>query len=216
MGRERVELKKIEKAAARHVTFSKRRRGLIKKAQELSILCDADVGLIIFSATGKLFEYSNTSMEMILKKYSESFTGSLNSQQLNIELYNQDVRRTKEEMENIDYALRHMHGEDLQGLTIKELQKLEQKLEVGLRRIQSTKGYQLEEENARLHLELKQCSNLKNNNAVEFSLIEPLETRDHSQSSESVHNAYTPRSQHKTSIQHNEAADTDLQLGLAI
>lgn len=41
------------------MTFSKRRRGLIKKAEELSVLCDADVALIIFSSTGKLFEYSN-------------------------------------------------------------------------------------------------------------------------------------------------------------
>jgi len=59
MAREKIQIKKIENATARQVTFSKRRRGLIKKAEELSVLCDADVALIIFSSTGKLFEYSN-------------------------------------------------------------------------------------------------------------------------------------------------------------
>ncbi|XP_059067968.1 MADS-box protein JOINTLESS-like [Cryptomeria japonica] len=134
MGKERIELKKIEKTAARHVTFSKRRKGLIKKAKELSIMCDADVGLIVFSATGRLFEYSSSSMKMILKKYSESFTGILN-----IELDIEDFGRLKQDIENNNYTLRHMDGEDLQGLTIKNLQSLEQMLEVGLHRIRSTK-----------------------------------------------------------------------------
>jgi hypothetical protein len=59
MAREKIQIKKIENTTARQVTFSKRRRGLVKKAEELSVLCDADVALIIFSSTGKLFEYSN-------------------------------------------------------------------------------------------------------------------------------------------------------------
>uniref|UniRef100_A0A453IY42 MADS-box domain-containing protein n=1 Tax=Aegilops tauschii subsp. strangulata TaxID=200361 RepID=A0A453IY42_AEGTS len=42
------------------VTFSKRRRGLFKKAEELSILCDAEVGLAVFSATGKLFQFASS------------------------------------------------------------------------------------------------------------------------------------------------------------
>lgn len=60
MAREKIQIKKIDNATARQVTFSKRRRGLFKKAEELSVLCDADVALIIFSSTGKLFEYSNS------------------------------------------------------------------------------------------------------------------------------------------------------------
>ncbi|XWS48381.1 hypothetical protein CRYUN_Cryun13aG0071600 [Craigia yunnanensis] len=46
---------------ARQVTFSKRRRCLFKKAHELSTFCDAEIALVVFSATGKLFEYSSTS-----------------------------------------------------------------------------------------------------------------------------------------------------------
>ncbi|KAF3599069.1 hypothetical protein F2Q69_00033922 [Brassica cretica] len=60
MAREKIRIKKIDNLTARQVTFSKRRRGIIKKASELSILCDADVALIIFSATGKLFEFSSS------------------------------------------------------------------------------------------------------------------------------------------------------------
>lgn len=60
MAREKIQIKKIDSLTARQVTFSKRRRGLLKKASELSLLCDAQVALIIFSATGKLFEYSSS------------------------------------------------------------------------------------------------------------------------------------------------------------
>ncbi|RZC15831.1 MADS-box protein JOINTLESS [Glycine soja] len=62
MTRAKIKIKKIDNITARQVTFSKRRRGLFKKAEELSVLCDAEVGLIVFSSTGKLFDYSNASI----------------------------------------------------------------------------------------------------------------------------------------------------------
>ncbi|MCH92799.1 floral homeotic protein APETALA 1-like, partial [Trifolium medium] len=61
MGRSKVQLKRIENKINRQVTFSKRRTGLLKKANEISVLCDAEVALIIFSHNGKLFEYSTDS-----------------------------------------------------------------------------------------------------------------------------------------------------------
>ena len=61
MGRGRVQLKRIENKISRQVTFSKRRTGLLKKAHEISVLCDADVAVIVFSTKGKLFEYSTDS-----------------------------------------------------------------------------------------------------------------------------------------------------------
>ncbi|CAA7395808.1 unnamed protein product [Spirodela intermedia] len=70
MTREKIKIRKIENIAARQVTFSKRRRGLFKKAHELAVLCDADVGLIVFSSTNKLYEFSSTSNMMeIFGKY---------------------------------------------------------------------------------------------------------------------------------------------------
>ncbi|RDX67535.1 Agamous-like MADS-box protein AGL8, partial [Mucuna pruriens] len=59
MGRGRVQLKRIENKTSQQVTFSKRRTGLLKKAHEISVLCDAQIALIMFSTKGKLFEYSS-------------------------------------------------------------------------------------------------------------------------------------------------------------
>ncbi|KVH92661.1 Transcription factor, K-box [Cynara cardunculus var. scolymus] len=64
MGRGRVELKRIENKINRQVTFAKRRNGLLKKAYELSVLCDAEVALIIFSNRGKLYEFCSTSKQL--------------------------------------------------------------------------------------------------------------------------------------------------------
>ncbi|AQK62787.1 MADS-box 15 [Zea mays] len=70
MGRGKVQLKRIENKINRQVTFSKRRSGLLKKAHEISVLCDAEVALIIFSTKGKLYEYSTDScMDKILDRY---------------------------------------------------------------------------------------------------------------------------------------------------
>ncbi|KAJ9705735.1 hypothetical protein PVL29_003701 [Vitis rotundifolia] len=63
MARQKIQIKKIDNTAARQVTFSKRRRGVFKKAQELSTLCDAEIALIVFSAAGKLFEYSSSRLK---------------------------------------------------------------------------------------------------------------------------------------------------------
>lgn len=61
MVRGKTELKRIENATSRQVSFSKRRRGLLKKAFELSVLCDAEITLIVFSPTGKLYDFSSSS-----------------------------------------------------------------------------------------------------------------------------------------------------------
>ncbi|KAL5062108.1 hypothetical protein RYX36_023845, partial [Vicia faba] len=53
-------MKRIEKATSRQVTFSKRRNGLMKKAFELSVLCDAQVALIVFSPRGRLYEFASS------------------------------------------------------------------------------------------------------------------------------------------------------------
>ena len=66
MGRGRVELRRIENKINREVSFSKRKGGLVKKAHEISVLCDAEVGLILFSHKGKLFEYSSHSRSPFL------------------------------------------------------------------------------------------------------------------------------------------------------
>ena len=53
------------------VTFTKRKFGLMKKAYELSVLCDCEIALIIFNSANKLFQYASTDMDKVLLKYTE-------------------------------------------------------------------------------------------------------------------------------------------------
>ncbi|KAL6511583.1 hypothetical protein OROGR_021180 [Orobanche gracilis] len=70
MGRVKLQIKKIENTTNRQVTFSKRRNGIIKKAYELSVLCDVDVALVMFSPSGRLSIFSgNRSIEEIITRY---------------------------------------------------------------------------------------------------------------------------------------------------
>ncbi|PSS17283.1 Agamous-like MADS-box protein [Actinidia chinensis var. chinensis] len=85
MGRVKLQIKKIENTTNRQVTFSKRRNGLIKKAYELSVLCDVDIALIMFSPSGRLSFFSGIrSIEEILLRYvnlSEHERGRLHNQE---------------------------------------------------------------------------------------------------------------------------------------
>ncbi|TPX37098.1 hypothetical protein SmJEL517_g00925 [Synchytrium microbalum] len=72
MGRKKIEIKKIEDERNRHVTFNKRKFGLMKKAYELSVLCNCDVGLILFSSQNKLHQYSSSDLDRLLLRYTES------------------------------------------------------------------------------------------------------------------------------------------------
>lgn len=71
MGRKKIAIQTIDNDRARQITFSKRKSGLLKKAYELSVLCGCEVGLIIFSANGKLFQYASTDMDSIILQYTE-------------------------------------------------------------------------------------------------------------------------------------------------
>lgn len=53
------------------VTFTKRKFGLMKKAYELSVLCECEIALIIFNGSNKLFQYASTDMDKVLLKYTE-------------------------------------------------------------------------------------------------------------------------------------------------
>ncbi|WMV57168.1 hypothetical protein MTR67_050553 [Solanum verrucosum] len=63
MGRKKLEIKRIESKSCRQVAFCKRRNGLIKKAKDLSTLCDVDVAVVIISNRGTLHEFSSTNRQ---------------------------------------------------------------------------------------------------------------------------------------------------------
>ncbi|KAK9136270.1 hypothetical protein Syun_015600 [Stephania yunnanensis] len=73
MGRGKIEIKRIENLTNRQVTYSKRRTGIVKKARELTVLCDAEVSLIVFSSTGKLSEFvsPSTTMKKVFDQYQQ-------------------------------------------------------------------------------------------------------------------------------------------------
>lgn len=71
MGRKKIKISKITDERNRHVTFNKRKFGVMKKAYELSVLCDCEVAIIIFNKSNRLYQYASTDMDQILLKYTE-------------------------------------------------------------------------------------------------------------------------------------------------
>ncbi|CAA0822506.1 Floral homeotic protein APETALA 1 [Striga hermonthica] len=144
MGRGKVELKRIENKINRQVTFSKRRGGLLKKAHEISVLCDAEVALIVFSNKGKLFEYSTDSgMDMILDKYERySFAERqlVSNEPESPANWTIEYSRLKARIELLQRNHRHYMGQDLDSMSLKDLQNLEQQLDTGLKNIRSRKN----------------------------------------------------------------------------
>ncbi|KAI7746170.1 hypothetical protein M8C21_016248 [Ambrosia artemisiifolia] len=159
MGRGKVTLKRIENKINRQVTFSKRRSGLLKKAHEISVLCDADVALIIFSTKGKLCEYAtDSSMERILDRYdrhcSEMQRTSIpNDSQ---EIWTLGNGKLKAKLELLQKAQRHLMGEELDSLSIKELHSYEQQIDTALKHIRLRKDKDLQDQNTLLSNQIKE------------------------------------------------------------
>ncbi|KAF3640253.1 Agamous-like MADS-box protein AGL8 -like protein [Capsicum annuum] len=150
MGRGRVQLKRIENKINRQVTFSKRRSGLLKKAHEISVLCDAEVGLIVFSTKGKLFEYANDScMERILERYERYSYAERqlvpNDDHTSPGSWTLEHAKLKARLEVLQRNQKHYAGEELDSLNMKELQNLEHQLDSALKHIRSRKNQLMHE-----------------------------------------------------------------------
>ncbi|KAK4774466.1 hypothetical protein SAY86_009401 [Trapa natans] len=132
MGRGKIEIKRIENSSNRQVTYSKRRNGIIKKAKEISVLCDAKVSLIIYTSSGKMHSYCShsTTLADILEQYHR-----LSGKRLwdaKHENLSNEVDRFKKENDSLQNKLRQLKGEDITSLTHRELIALEDALEHGL------------------------------------------------------------------------------------
>nr|AAS45686.1 AGAMOUS-like protein [Meliosma dilleniifolia] len=146
MGRGKIEIKRIENTTNRQVTFCKRRNGLLKKAYELSVLCDAEVALIVFSTRGRLYEYANNSVKATIDRYKKacadtSNTGSVS--EANAQFYQQESSKLRQQIVILQNSNRHLMGEALSAMTVKELKQLEGRLEKGISRIRSKKNEML-------------------------------------------------------------------------
>ncbi|XP_016200995.1 MADS-box protein AGL42 [Arachis ipaensis] len=142
MVRGKIEMKRIENATSRQVTFSKRRSGLLKKAHELSVLCDAQIALIIFSQSGRLFEYSSTSdMEQMLERYRQYVAddGRINNigefQQLEF-----DPPSLAKKIELLELSQRKLMGQGLSSCSFDELVGIENQLVSSLQNIRLKKA----------------------------------------------------------------------------
>ncbi|XP_068305764.1 agamous-like MADS-box protein AGL8 homolog isoform X1 [Pyrus communis] len=189
MGRGRVQLKRIENKVNRQVTFSKRRSGLLKKAHEISVLCDAEVALIIFSTKGKLFEYSTDScMERILERYerySHAERQLLANENESTGSWTLEHAKLKARVEVLQRNQSHYMGEDLQILSLQELQNLEQQLDSALKRIRSRKNQVMYESISELQKKdkaLQEQNNLLAKNVMEKEkAVAPQAQLDHAQ-----------------------------------
>nr|AAM51780.1 MADS-box gene 6 protein [Spinulum annotinum] len=234
MGRGKIEIKRIENSTSRQVTFSKRRGGLLKKAHELAVLCDAQVALIIFSNTGKLFEYASTSMKEILDRYRKYPDGIQTGRVMEydndvmVQHWSREVMRMKQQIERSYQTQRHMMGEDLGLLPLKELQHLEQQLDTGLNRVRARKDQvlreqidslrikelQWHEENEILRRKIAGAHGMTEVAVRSFSsqnIVNPLETRE----PPSIGQVSVPFSLHvnQKNLRENQNLQTSLQLG---
>ena len=71
-GQKKIAMKKISNKNHLQVTFSKRRAGLFKKASEICTLCNAEVALVVFSPTDKVFSFGHPNVEALIDHYLKS------------------------------------------------------------------------------------------------------------------------------------------------
>ncbi|KAK8587619.1 hypothetical protein V6N13_086600 [Hibiscus sabdariffa] len=152
MGRGKIVIRRIDNSTSRQVTFSKRRKGLIKKAKELAILCDAEVGLVIFSSTGKLYEFASTSLKSVIERFNslkEEHQQLLNPSS-EVKFWQREAAILRQQVQNLQENHRQLLGEQLYGLRVEELQNLENQLEMSLRGVRMKKGNLIHQENVEL------------------------------------------------------------------
>ncbi|KAI8526526.1 hypothetical protein RHMOL_Rhmol12G0003600 [Rhododendron molle] len=143
MGRGKIEIKRIENNTNRQVTFCKRRNGLLKKAYELSVLCEAEVALIVFSSRGRVYEFANNSnIKSTIERYKKAHSDNSNpcpTPEINARFYQQESEKLRQQIQMLQNTNRNIMGEGLGSLNMKELKQLENRLERGITRIRSKK-----------------------------------------------------------------------------
>ncbi|XP_060193071.1 floral homeotic protein AGAMOUS isoform X4 [Lycium barbarum] len=179
LGRGKIEIKRIENTTNRQVTFCKRRNGLLKKAYELSVLCDAEVALIVFSSRGKLYEYANNSVKETIERYKKACSDSSNTgsiSEANAQYYQQEASKLRAQIGNLQNQNRNFMGESLAALNLRDLKNLEQKIEKGISKVRSKKNELLF---AEIEYMQKREVDLHNNNQYLRAKIAETERAQH-------------------------------------
>ncbi|KAJ4703825.1 Agamous-like MADS-box protein [Melia azedarach] len=114
MGRRKIEMKMVKDSNSRQVTFSKRRNGLFKKANELATLCAAQVAIVVFSPGGKPFSFGHPSVDSVAQRFLNQY-----SEQNPAEAYNYVDPRQQARVEKLSQQLtdllQELHVEKKRG-----------------------------------------------------------------------------------------------------
>ena len=141
--RGRREMRRIEDATSRQVTFSKRRSGLLKKAFELSVLCDAEVALIVFSPRGRLYEFASaTDLQKTIDRYlnhTKVTPANEKADEPSVQKWKSEATTLGKKIDAIEAYKRKMLGEGLGSCSMQELKELEMQLEKSLNSIRQKK-----------------------------------------------------------------------------
>lgn len=172
-------MKRIENTTSRQVTFSKRRSGLLKKAFELSVLCDAQVALIVFSSSGKLYEFSssssiNVTIERYLKSGKNLESGKTTTVEENTEhVLEEKVATMTEKIKQIEECKEKLMGVGLESYSVDELQKIENDLDQSLKKIRARKYELFKQQIDQLRNEERRLA--KQNEELKKSELQELE-----------------------------------------
>ncbi|KAI9113045.1 hypothetical protein K1719_015977 [Acacia pycnantha] len=149
MVRRKTEMKRIENKTNRQLTFSKRRNGLLKKAFELSVLCDVEVALIVFSAEGKLYEFSSSSLKETIDRY-QTYVKDNHAFEQNMQHLNQETASMKKKIELLEVSKRKLTGEGLNTYSLQELEEIEQEVLKSVRNVRARKNQIFKEQMEKL------------------------------------------------------------------
>ncbi|ONM03181.1 Protein TRANSPARENT TESTA 16 [Zea mays] len=140
MGRGKVELKKIENPTNRQVTFSKRQMGLFKKENEVAILCDAQIGVIVFSGSGRMYEYSSPPWRIasVFDRYLKAPSTRFEEMDIQQKIV-QEMTRMKDERNRLRMIMAQYMAEDLASFSAQDLSNLEQQIEFSLYKVRLRK-----------------------------------------------------------------------------
>ncbi|KAM0909602.1 hypothetical protein ACQ4PT_014713 [Festuca glaucescens] len=147
MGRVKLPIKRIENNTNRHVTFSKRRNGLIKKAYELSVLCDIDIALLMFSPSRRLCPFSGRhGVEDVLLRYlnmSDHDRGDPGALNEKIEEIQQEIYASQQQLQISEERLRLFEPDPAAFGSTSEIDGCEKFLMDMLTRVVERKNYLL-------------------------------------------------------------------------
>ncbi|KAJ6685514.1 SERUM RESPONSE FACTOR-like protein [Salix purpurea] len=161
MGRVKLEIKRIENNTNRQVTFSKRRNGLIKKAYELSVLCDIDIALIMFSPSGRLSHFSGKKriedvlarfvnlpdqereLAIVFPEQGQHQRFSYRSDIQNTEELHHEIARLLQQLDLAEEQIRIYEPDPIKFTSMGELESCEKRLVDTLSRVMQRKEYLL-------------------------------------------------------------------------